>query len=136
MSKNPSARFARTREAHKVELAEDYVETILDLIDEDGDARLTEIATRFGVSHPSAFKSLRKLEAEGWVILRPYKSVLLTEKGQELAETCRDRHSKVVAFLLALGLDEETAEMDAEGIEHHVSPRTLELMAAFAKPQA
>ena len=34
----------------------------------------------------------------------------------------------MVAFLLTLGINEETAERDAEGIEHHVSDETL---AAF-----
>ena len=92
MSINESARFKQTRDAHRAELAEDYVEAILDLIDEDGDAKLTEIAIRLGVTHPSAFKALRKLETEGLVTLTPYKPVILTEKGQLLAEQCRDRH--------------------------------------------
>ena len=42
----------------------------------------------------------------------------------EIAE--RRRHRVVVAFLLSLGIDEETAECDAEGSEHHVSGTTLE----------
>jgi DtxR family manganese transport transcriptional regulator len=42
--------------------------------------------------------------------------------------SARDRAS----FLLSLGLDAETAERDAEGIEHHVSERTLALFSAFA----
>lgn len=41
------------------------------------------------------------------------------------------RHEIVLRFLLSLGLHPETAERDAEGIEHHVSERTLELLAAF-----
>ena len=35
--------------------------------------------------------------------------------------------------VLSLGLDHETAERDAEGIEHHVSERTLALFAAFSQ---
>jgi len=114
-------------------LSEDYVETILELIEEDGDARLTEISARLGVAHPTVSKALRKLEGEGLVTLRPYKSVMLTEAGERLARTCRHRHQTVVNFLRALGLDPETAESDAEGIEHHVSEKTLEVMAAFAR---
>ena len=34
-------------------MAEDYVEAILDLIDEDGHAKLTEIAWRLGIAHPT-----------------------------------------------------------------------------------
>jgi DtxR family manganese transport transcriptional regulator len=36
----------------------------------------------------------------------------------------------VVEFLYSLGIPRRVAEKDAEGIEHHVSPRTL---AAFKK---
>ena len=126
-------RFARVRHDHSSELAEDYVETILSLIDEDGDARLTEIAARLGVAHPTVSKALKKLHRDGLVIVRPYQSILLTTKGKDLAHDCRSRHAEVVQFLIALGLDRETAETDAEGIEHHVSPKTLKLMRSFVK---
>jgi DtxR family manganese transport transcriptional regulator len=36
----------------------------------------------------------------------------------------------VTAFLRSLGVPEKVAELDAEGIEHHVSPETL---AAFER---
>ena len=133
MSIDHADRFAKTRAAHRTELAEDYVEAILDLIDEDGHAKLTEIAGHFGVAHPTVSKALKRLEQDGFVTLQPYRSVLLTEKGNALAMKCRERHQIVVAFLLSLGLDQATAEADAEGIEHHVSEKTLKAMGAFAK---
>lgn len=129
MAQEHAKRFAQTRLAHRTELAEDYVEAILDLIEEDGHAKLTEIASHFGVAHPTVSKALKRLESDGFVTLRPYSSVQLTEQGMELALRCRKRHQIVVAFLLSLGLDSDTAEADAEGIEHHVSEKTL---AAFA----
>ena len=36
-----------------------------------------------------------------------------------------------ISFLLALGVSEETARIDSEGIEHHVSEETLRAMARF-----
>ena len=48
------------------------------------------------------------------------------------ANECRRRHEIVLRFLIRLGLDAETAERDAEGIEHHVSQRTLALFEAYA----
>lgn len=126
-------RFAHTRAAHRSELSEDYVEAILDLIEEDGHAKLTEIAAHFGVAHPTVSKALKRLEQDGYVTLKPYSAVQLTETGRELALRCRKRHLIVVAFLLTLGLDRETAEADAEGIEHHVSEKTLAAMADYAK---
>ena len=75
-------------------------------------------------------KNVSRLETVGLVRREPYRSIFLTETGQELAEACKRRHRIVVAFLLSLGIDEETAERDAEGIEHHVSDATL---AAFER---
>ena len=45
-----------------------------------------------------------------------------------MAAQSRYRHEIVVGFLRAIGVSEETAQADAEGIEHHVSNETL---AAF-----
>jgi DtxR family manganese transport transcriptional regulator len=58
------------------------------------------------------------------VTSKPYRSIFLTEQGRELAETSRGRHQVVREFLIALGVA-ETADADAEGIEHHVSDSTL-----------
>lgn len=123
--------FQLTREAHRREVNEDYVELIADLIDQKGEARSVEIAERLGVTQPTVAKTLARLQREGLVVRRRYRSVFLTETGQSLAEACRRRHRLVVSFLVALGVDEATAERDAEGIEHHVSERTLKAFEAF-----
>ncbi len=126
-----SHRFVKTREAHRDELAQDYVEVILDLIEEGGEARLTDIAAKIGVAHPTVSKALRRMHSEGLVWLRPYRALQLTEQGRRLALECRVRHKIVFEFLLSLGLDKEVAEVDSEGIEHHVSQETLDAMQAF-----
>lgn len=128
-----SARFSLTRQAHQSELGEDYVEIILELTKETGRAHLVEIAKRIGVAHPTASKTLKKLEREGLVSILPYRSITLTKKGRLLALQCQRRHEIVLSFLLALGVDQATAENDSEGIEHHVSPKTLRLMERFIK---
>ena len=43
----------------------------------------------------------------------------------------KKRHNIVYNFLLNLGLDKNTASEDAEGIEHHVSEKTLRKMDNF-----
>jgi DtxR family manganese transport transcriptional regulator len=43
----------------------------------------------------------------------------------------RARHRTVVQLLIAVGVPPETAELDAEGIEHHVSKATLAAFDAF-----
>lgn len=107
-------------------MAEDYVELIAELIETRGEARPVDIAERLGVKPPTVTKNISRLKAAGLVRREPYRAIFLTDAGRNLAETCRKRHRIVVAFLLSLGIDEETAERDAEGIEHHVSEATLE----------
>lgn len=122
--------FASVRQAHESEMAEDYVELIANLIETRGEARPVDIAERLGVKPPTVTKNVSRLKSAGLVRREPYRAIFLTDAGQNLAETCRRRHRIVVAFLLSLEIDEETAERDAEGIEHHVSKTTLE---AFEK---
>lgn len=124
--------FGRTRSDHRNEIAEDYVELIADLIQTQGEARPVDIATKLGVKAPTVAKALDRLARDGLITRAKYRSVFLTEEGRALAKECRRRHDIVLRFLLSLGLDPETAEHDAEGIEHHVSERTLALFAAFA----
>jgi DtxR family manganese transport transcriptional regulator len=118
-------RFGRVRDAHQRELAEDYVELIADLIDRKGEARIVDLAGRLGVTNATVNNSIQRLQRDGLVTSKPYRSIFLTEQGRELAETSRERHRVVREFLIALGVDPETADTDAEGIEHHVSTATL-----------
>jgi DtxR family transcriptional regulator, manganese transport regulator len=124
-------RFKRVRDAHQTEMAEDYVELIADLIDEKGEARLVDLADRLGVTKPTVNSAIQRLQRDGLVTSEPYRSIFLTEKGRALAASSRERHQVVRDFLVALGIDTETAASDAEGIEHHVSEATLEAFRKF-----
>lgn len=124
-------RFARAREVQSRALLEDYVELIGDLMAAHGEARVADIAERMGVAHPTATKTVARLKREGLATSRPYRGVFLTEEGARLAETVRARHRTVVDLLVALGVPPEHAEVDAEGIEHHVSRRTLRAFERF-----
>ena len=83
------------------------------------------------MAQPRASKAVARLKREGLATSRPYRGVFLTEEGARLAEKVRARHRTVVAVLVALGVPEDIAELDAEGIEHHVSDRTLAAFDAF-----
>lgn len=128
-----SQAFEQVREAHQSETAEDYVEMIADLIEEKGEARVVDLASAFGVTHATVNKIITRLNKEGFVTNRPYRSLFLTEQGQELAESCKARHEIVVNFLKSVGVSPRTAELDAEGVEHHISTETLKAFAAFVK---
>lgn len=146
-SKRPTARAAKpkprgkaadsanphlvTRNAHATETAEDYTETISELITLNGEARVVDLARRLGVSHVTVVRTVARLSDLGLVKSEPYRAIFLTAKGQAMANACRARHEVVLNFLLALGVPDEVAQVDAEGIEHHVSDRTLKAMTKF-----
>ncbi|MDO4232558.1 MAG: manganese-binding transcriptional regulator MntR [Lautropia sp.] len=123
--------FQQVRDAHRVELIEDYVELIAELIARHGRARQVQIAECLGVSQPTVARMLKRLDRDGYLVLRPYQGVQLTDKGQEVAEASRRRHLLVEAFLRAIGVDEITARRDAEGLEHHASQATLDAFSRY-----
>ncbi|GGJ29573.1 manganese-binding transcriptional regulator MntR [Neoroseomonas lacus] len=125
-----AARFARQREADRTATAEDYVELIADLLREEGEARAVDLSRRMGVSQATVTATIGRLQRDGLVETKPYRGLFLTEAGTELATAAKSRHDLVVRFLIAVGLDAETAEQDAEGLEHHASDEAL---AAFAR---
>jgi DtxR family manganese transport transcriptional regulator len=88
--------------------------------------RITDLAQRFSVSHVTVHRIIERLQAEGLVSTEPYRPIELTAAGKRLAGKCRRRHEIVYRFLLSIGIDEKTAAIDAEGIEHHVSLKTLQ----------
>lgn len=123
-----AAYHAGVRRAHAEETAEDYVEAIARLIDEQGQARVKDLTRLFGVSHVTVSRTIARLVRNGLAETEPYKPISLTPAGRRLAQRSRRRHELVVSFLCSLGVDEDTARTDAEGIEHHVSDQTLRAM--------
>ena len=125
--------FKKVRDAHKSENTEDYLEIIADLLNTKGEARIVDIANKLDIAQATANKTIQRLQNQGFVKKEPYRSIFLTLKGQQVASISKKRHLIVLTFLKNLGLDIKTAEADAEGIEHHVSDKTLKKMEQFNK---
>lgn len=134
-SSQQAENLRRSRRDHALETAQDYVEAIADLSASVGDARVTDLARRLGVTHVTVNRTLVRLQRAGFVSTKPYRAIVLTDVGRRLAVECHRRHATVVAFLCSLGISEKTAELDAEGIEHHVSAETLAAFERHLKAQ-
>ena len=125
--------FSKVRNAHKTENTEDYLELIAELHNTNGEVRIVDIAKRLGIAQATANKTIQRLQSLGYIRKEPYRSLFLTIKGQKIASYSKKRHNTVYNFLLILGLELITGEADSEGIEHHVSEKTLKKMEKFNK---
>ena len=112
--------------------AEDYLERIHELIEEKGYARVVDIASSLKVKQASVTSMVQKLGEAGYLKYEKYRGLILTKKGREVARKIRNRHETLSRFFSIFGLDAETQKRDIEGMEHHLSPATVEVLADLA----
>ncbi len=103
-----------------------YLKALHETRGEHGISRVGELATRLAVSPGTVSTVLKKLERMHLVRHERYGFVSLTEDGNGIAE-CVIRRFETVRSLLVevLGVDPETAAIDACMMEHAVSPSTV-----------
>lgn len=110
---------------------EDYLEEIHVLIHTKGAARVRDVALALNVKMPSVVKAIGELKKLGLATQEPYGNIELTEKGVRVAAHVLGRHKVLKAFLLKLGVRDETAEKDACLMEHILSAETMERVQDF-----
>src|SRR5207253_7513910 len=113
--------------------AEDYLERIHELIEEKGYARVVDIASSLKVKQASVTSMVQKLAEAGYLKYEKYRGLILTDKGRQVARKIQNRHETLSRFFSLLGLDPETQRQDIEGIEHHLSPDTMAVLADLAE---
>lgn len=115
------------------ESAEDYLEQILMLREQKGSVRSIDIAVAMGFSKPSVSIAMKNLRENGYISVDADGFITLEEPGLEIARRIYDRHRKLTAFFVALGVDPDIAAHDACKIEHDLSEETYSKMIAFAE---
>jgi Mn-dependent DtxR family transcriptional regulator len=113
--------------------AEDYLERIHELIEQKGYARVVDIASSLKVKQASVTSMVQKLAESGYLQYEKYRGLVMTDKGRDVAREIQNRHSTLSRFFSLFGLDAETQRQDIEGIEHHLSPATVEVLADLAQ---
>lgn len=113
--------------------AEDYLERIHELIEKKGYARVVDIASTLKVKQASVTSMVQKLAEAGYLEYEKYRGLVLTDKGRNVAQNIQSRHATLSRFFSLFGLDAETQRQDIEGIEHHLSPATVEVLADLAQ---
>ena len=96
--------------------SEDYLEAMLMMQKEHGYVRSIDIAEKLGVTKPSVTYATKRLRENGYITLDKDGLLPLTENR----------------FLMALGVDRETAEADACKMEHDISQTSFEAICRHA----
>lgn len=107
---------------------EDYLEQIHNLIEAKGYARAADIAQNLGISQASVTNMIQRLDAEGYLVYERYRGVTLTTAGRKIGQEIARRHDVLTRLLSGFGLDPATVHRDVEGMEHHMSKQTLEVL--------
>jgi len=90
-----------------------------------------DISRYMHVSAPSVTKMLQRLDENGFLEYEKYHGINLTSKGNQIADTIRQKHGILLEFFEILGVGYEIANQDAEGIEHHLNPKTIKQLRKF-----
>ena len=93
--------------------AEDYLEMILMLQERKGYARSIDIAAGLSVSKPSVSFAMKQLRENGYITMGRDGLITLLPAGMAIAQAMLERHQRLARFLMALGVDEQTALEDA-----------------------
>ncbi len=110
---------------------EDYLEVIAELVELKGYATTLDVSRYMNVSAPSVTKMLQRLDENGYLEYEKYHGMNLTKKGTEISDAIRQKHGILLEFFEILGVGRETANQDAEGIEHHLNPKTIRRLRKF-----
>lgn len=110
---------------------EDYLEVIYELIKQKGYATTVDISNYLNVSSPSVTKMIQRLDESGYLNYEKYRGIRLTDDGIKIAKSIRNRHEILAEFFRIIGVHDEIANNDAEGIEHHLHHETLKKLEEF-----
>lgn len=133
------ARLTSIREANRTiredrtDRMEDYLEVIYELVRQKGYATTVDISDYLNVSSPSVTRMMKKLHETGFIRYEKYRGMSLTDKGIEVAKAIHKRHGILAEFFKMIGVQDDIANEDAEGIEHHLHSETLMKLEDFVR---
>ena len=115
------------------ESGEMYLETVLVLSEKGAPVRSLDVANHLGFSKPSVSRAMGKLKREEYIKIDPQGYITLTEKGENIAKSIYEKRIVLKDFIMSLGVDEETASVDACRIEHVLSDKSFEALKKSRK---
>ncbi len=107
------------------ETIENYLETILILLQKKGSIRSIDIVNEMGYSKPTISIMMKQLRENGYIKMNNRGFISLTDEGLKIARRTYERHNLLAEILIALGVNKETAYQDACKIEHDLSKESF-----------
>lgn len=109
-----------------------HLTSIQQLLEEQGYARVSDVARKLGITRGSVSVTLKGLRHRGLVVEDQHKHLGLSEEGYRIARGIHTKRILFQSFLRdSLGLPDQLAELDACKVEHLVSDVTAEALALF-----
>lgn len=113
---------------------EDYLKQIYLLGLEQEEVRVTDVAKYLGLSKPSVNRAINTLKEDEFIVHEHYGTLKLTPKGQKAANNIYESYKVIHKFLIeVLEVDTETANLEADLMEHHISKSTKKKWKKFLK---
>jgi len=106
--------------------AEDYLEAIWVLTQNEQKVRATDLAAHMGFAKPTISIIVKKFKDNGYITIEDERYITLTEKGAEIAQRIHQRHTLLSQVLMAIGVNEKQAYEDACKLEHAISEETFD----------
>ncbi|MEH7385385.1 metal-dependent transcriptional regulator [Bacillus sp. JJ1521] len=110
---------------------EKYLLEIYANLNEEGFARVSQLAKSLNVTVPSASKMAKKLKEDGLVEFQRYGILTLTEKGNHLASQLALNHEVLSRFFQFIEVEDEKIEEEVKKIESHVSSDVIKKLDTF-----
>ena len=107
------------------ESAENYLEAIYVLTEQNGQVRSIDIANELEFTKPSISVAMKNLRQSGLIDMDQNGYITLLPEGQEIAEKIYERHTILTNWLIKLGVSPEVADEDACKIEHVLSTESF-----------
>lgn len=124
--------MAQVRNRSK-ESEEDYLETILILMEQLQAVRSVDIAEEMGYSKASISVAMKNLKEKEYIEISKEGYITLTPSGKKIASEIYERHKVITDLLIGLGVNPVTASEEACKIEHDISAETFEAIKRHIK---
>ena len=107
------------------ESAQDYLETILILLEKKKCVKSIDVAKEMNVTKQSVHRAIKNLKEEEYINVDEKGHITFNEKGEIIAKETYEKHNILASFFMMLNVPKDIAFTDACKIEHDISKESF-----------